>query len=433
VTGAVVVSGDDDVVESVPTSPEHAGTTSATTSATASATERTHRRLVANRMCFLLRHGAATLPAPRFDPRRRTEDDDDVQVVDADAHVYEDTAAWSALNQARPEWLGFTRSGDQTVYAVDGRPYPIQAGPGLGAPVGDSTNPDAAEGAWDVAARLRDMDREGIDVQVLYGSFVIGLTTYGDAGLGADVAAAYNDWMLDVVCAHDPARLKAVAAVPLQSIERAIAELKRAVAKGAVAVTIPPVLGDRNLDDPDFLPFFEAATDADVAVGVHGAPGMHLPLPAAGRFSNYAQVHTLSFPVDQMVAFTALAMGGVLDRFPTLRVAFLESGIGWVPYFVYRVHEHYEKKHDLLPGMKSDPRELVERGQCYFSFECEERLLEEYVAHLGDTSIVYASDYPHWDSDFPGTVVEARERAAGLGDDSVERLLGANAARLYGL
>ena len=354
-------------------------------------------------------------------------------VVDADAHVYEDTTAWVDLNAARPGWLGLATSGDQTVYAVGGKPYPIQAGPGLGAPVESSTNPDAAAGAWDVEVRLRDMDAEGIDVQVLYGSFVIGLTTYDDSGLAAEVATAYNDWMLDTLCAHDPDRLKSVAAVPLQSVERAIVELERAVSKGAVAVTIPPVLGDHNLDDTRFLPFFEAAADRDVAVGVHGAPGMHHPLPAAGRFSNYAQVHTLSFPVDQMVAFTSLAMGGVLDRFPTLRVAFLESGIGWVPYFVYRVHEHYEKKHDLLPGMKSDPRELVARGQCFFSFECEERLLEEYVAHLGDTSIVYASDYPHWDSDFPGTVDEARARAAPLGDEAVARLLAGNAARLYGL
>jgi len=356
-----------------------------------------------------------------------------MRVIDADAHVYEDTAAWRALEVARPGWLGFTTSGDQSVYAVEGRPYPIQEGRGVGAPVERATNPDAAEGAWNTTARLHDMDTEGIDVQVLYGSFAIGVSTYRDAGLAADVACAYNDWMLDVVCAAAPDRLKAVAVVPFQDVDRAIDELRRAVDMGAVGVTIPPALGDDNLDDPSLLPFFEAATDLDVAVGVHGAPGMHLPLPAAGRFANYAQVHTLSFPVDQMVAFTALAMGGVLDRFPTLRIAFLEAGIGWVPSFVYRMREHYEKQHEILPGMKSDPRELIERGQCYFSFECEEQLLGEYVEHLGDTSIVYASDYPHWDSDFPGTVDEARARATPLGSEPVERLLGTNAARLYGI
>jgi predicted TIM-barrel fold metal-dependent hydrolase len=162
---------------------------------------------------------------------------------------------------------------------------------------------------------------------------------------------------------------------------------------------------------------------------------MNVPLPAADRFANYAQVHCLSFPVDQMVAFTALAMGGVLDRLPTLRVAFLESGTGWVPYFVHRMHEHFEKRPELLPGLRTDPRELLARGQCFFSFEAEEPMLGPCVEQLGDGWLVYASDYPHWDCDFPGTVTEVRERAAagGLGADTIARLLGENARRLYAL
>lgn len=356
-----------------------------------------------------------------------------MRVIDADAHVYEDTAAWTDLAAAHPGWLGFEDSGGHTVYGVEGRPYPIQAGSGLGAPIDASTNPAASAGAWDVHARLADMDAEGIDVQVLYGSFIIGLSSYEDPGLAADVAVAYNDWLLDSLCAIAPDRLKAVAVVPLQDVNRAIVEVQRVAQRGAVGVTIPPMLAHANLDDPTLLPFFEAVAAVDLAVGVHGAPGMHLPLPAAGRFDNYAQVHALSFPVDQMVAFTALAMGGVLDRFPELRVAFLESGIGWAPYFVYRVREHYEKLGASLPAMKTDPVEIMARGQCYFSFECEDRLLDSYVQHLGADSLVYASDYPHWDSDFPGTVTETRGRAAHLGEVAISKLLGANAARLYGL
>ena len=156
-------------------------------------------------------------------------------------------------------------------------------------------------------------------------------------------------------------------------------------------------------------------------------------MPGADRFSNYAQVHCLSFPVDQMVAFTALTTGGVLDRLPDLRVAFLEAGVGWVPYFVHRLDEHYEKRAELLPDMKSGPRDYLERGQCFFTFEAEEDMLEPYVERLGADSLIWASDYPHWDSDFPGTVEEARKRAAGLGDDVVARIMGGNALRLYGL
>jgi uncharacterized protein len=354
-------------------------------------------------------------------------------VVDADAHVNEDPTAWTDLSDRHPGWLGTARSAGRWVAEIEGKLYPRQEGPGCGVPIDSATSPACAAGAADLDRRLADMDAEGIDVQVLFGGLSIGVTSFADHGFALDFARAYNDWLLDRVCARAPDRLRGVATVPLQDPERAAGELVRAVGRGAVGVTIPPVVGERNLDDPSLLPFFEAAADAGVALAVHSAPGMNLPLPGAGRFANYAQVHCLSFPVDQMVAFTALAMGGVLDRFPALRVVFLESGVGWVPYFVHRLHEHHEKRPELLPAMASDPRTLVERGQCWFSFEAEEPLLATYVEHLGADSLVYSSDYPHWDSDFPGTVEEVRTSAKGLGDDVVAKVLGANAVRLYGL
>jgi uncharacterized protein len=352
-------------------------------------------------------------------------------VVDADAHVNEDVGAWTALSEQRPGWLGAGRSAGRWVAEIEGKLYPRQDGPGCGVPIDASTNPRCAAGAADLDVRLADMDAEGIDVQVLYGGLVLGASGYDDPGLALDVCRAYDDWLLTKVCGHSPTRLKGVAAVPIQDVGRAIGEAERAAGLGAVAVTIPPVVGSANLDDASLQPFFEACASLGLAVAVHSAPGMNLPLPGAERFDNYAMVHALSFPVDQMVALTALTLGGVLDRFPTLRVAFLESGVGWVPYFVHRLHEHHEKLPHLLGDGVSDPRAIVERGQCWFSFEAEEPLLAEYVAHLGDASLVYASDYPHWDSDFPGTVDEVR--ASGLPDDTLDKILGTNAQQLYNL
>lgn len=357
-----------------------------------------------------------------------------MRVVDADAHVNEAPLEWAELNEAHPDWLGAGRSGGRWVAEIDGRLYPTQEGPGCGVPIDASTNPAAARGATDLDQRLADMDAEGIDVQVLFGGLSIGVCTFADAGFARDYARAYNDWLLDSVCARAPDRLRGVAIVALQDIAAAVDELDRAARHGAVAVTIPPVLdAERNLDDPALTDFFEAAAAADLAIAVHSAPGMQVPLPAAGRFSNYAQVHCLSFPVDQMVALTALVLGGVLDRFPRLRVGFMESGIGWVPSFVHRMHEHAEKLGRMLPQLASDPREIVERGQCWFSFEAEEPLLETCVEHLGTGPWLYASDYPHWDSDFPGTVAACRAKAAPLGEAATAALLGGNAERFYGL
>ncbi|MGI8663346.1 MAG: amidohydrolase family protein [Acidimicrobiales bacterium] len=354
-------------------------------------------------------------------------------MVDADAHVNEDLQAWSDLDLAYPGWLQAARSGGRWVAQIEGKLFPKQEGPGCGVPIDSATNPSAEAGATDLHQRLRDMDAEGIDVQVLYGGLIIGLTSLDDAGFALALAQAYNDWLLGTVCADASGRLRGVATVPLQDVERAVDEVERVRALGAVAITIPPVLGATTLDDASLLPFFAACAEADLAVAVHSAPGMNVALPGAGLFESYAQVHCLSFPVDQMVALTALAMGGVLDRFPRLRIALLESGVGWVPYFVHRMHEHLDKRSELVPLMRSDPRELFARGQVFVSFEAEEPMLETCVEHLGDGWLVYASDYPHWDSDFPGTVDEVRRLSAGLGEHTTAKLLGDNARRLYAL
>lgn len=357
----------------------------------------------------------------------------DLFVVDADAHCNENPTAWEGLEEKRPGWLEFAEDDGKPVAKIEGKLYPRQSGPGRGVPIDSSINQKVLEGAFVVEQRLADMDTDGIDVQVLYGGLSIGVGSFDDAGFARDFAQAYNDWLLDDICATDPKRLKGVCVVPLQDTGLAVEELRRAHGKGACAVVIPPVVGDRNLDDPTVFPFFEAAAALDVGVGIHSAPGMNNPLPAADRFDNYVQVHMLSFPVDQMVAFTALAAGGVFDRLPDLRVVFLEAGTGWVPYFIDRAHEHKEKRGDLTPGWRTDPAELVARGQCWFTFEAEDPFLGHYVEHLGADSVMFASDYPHWDCEFPGAVEEARENAADVDETIVAKVMGENAQRFYRL
>jgi uncharacterized protein len=359
--------------------------------------------------------------------------DDRAVIVDADAHVSESPLTWTWLHEQHPGWLGVATSAGRTVAGVEGRAYPLQEGPGCGVPLETALHPACQEGAFDLARRIADLDAEGIDVQVLYGGLSIGLTGFTDPGFAADFARQYNDWLLDEVCGRHPDRLVGVCSVPLQDPARAIVETERVATKGARAVTIPPVVGERNLDHPALDDFFAVVASHDLAVGIHSAPGMHLPLPAADRFANYAQVHLLSFPVDQMVAFTALALGGVFDRHPRLRVALLEAGVGWVPYFVDRAVEHYEKRSELLPGVSSRPDEIIERGQCYVTVECEDPFLGLYVDRFGPDSVLFASDYPHWDAEWPGCVAAARKLAAPLGDGAVDKVMGDNARRFYAL
>ena len=146
-------------------------------------------------------------------------------VIDADAHVNEDALSWTELSERHPGWLSAGRSGGAWVAEIEGKLYPVQEGPGCGVPIDSATSEACAPGAADLDRRLRDMDTEGIDVQVLFGGLAIGVSTYRDPGFARDFAETYNDWLLDKVCGHDPARLKGVAVVPLQHLDHAVDEV----------------------------------------------------------------------------------------------------------------------------------------------------------------------------------------------------------------
>ena len=106
--------------------------------------------------------------------------------------------------------------------------------------------------------------------------------------------------------------------------------------------------------------------------------------------------------------------------------------MGWVPYFFDRLDEHVEKRGQLTPACKRKPREYLARGQLHVSCEPEESALPFVTATLGDHFVMYASDYPHWDSDFPNSTRGLRERT-DLAPEVKARILGENAAAFYRL
>src|SRR5262249_24486598 len=204
------------------------------------------------------------------------------------------------------------------------------------------------------AGVLADADCEKIDQMVLFPSLGLGVAGIEEPAFAVDFARIYNRFVANF-CKGGEGRLFAAAVLPLQDLEASVEVLREAKDQGLVCAVLPPALPGKNLDHPDLDPVYAAAWDLDMALGVHGAPGVHLPQIGVDRFTNYIQVHCISFPFDQMAAMTALVSGGVFDRHPKLRVAFLEAGVGWVPFFIDRMHEHFEKRGDWIPnGWKRD-------------------------------------------------------------------------------
>ncbi len=352
-------------------------------------------------------------------------------VIDSDAHVIEGATLMTELLQRFPDKVRFAEPGEEGALFIEGRPYPKSSGPGAGCPVDQGLCVDRGANPFTVEGVLEDADREGIAAAVLFPSAMLGLPAYDDWQFAAVVARLYNAWLAGY-CRQARGRLYGVALVPMENVPESIKIMREAKDLGLVATMIPAVTRHRNLDHPDFDPFYVAAVELNMPLGIHGAPGVHLPKLGSERFDNYLQVHCVSFPFDMMVASTALILGGVLERHRNLRVALLESGIGWVPYFMERIHEHLEKRGRLAPQCQHEPQEYIARGQLYVSCEPEERAVSFAVETLGPNFILYASDYPHWDCDFPNSTKPMRERT-DLSEAVKARIMGQNAAVFYGL
>jgi len=354
-------------------------------------------------------------------------------VVDADAHAVETPEFFGELLQRFGDQVGI-RTDTKLGVLVEGRPYPQYEGPGAGCPpehgltTADGVDPGTPGGV------LGNADTDGIDEMVLFPSFGLCVPTIEDAALGSGIARLYNAWAAEF-CAKSGGRLHGAAVAPIEHTDDAIAVMEEAKGLGLVCTVVPPALKTRNLDHPDLDRFYAAATALDMPLGVHGAPGIHLPKIGVDRFDNYIQVHCISFPFDQMTAMTALVSGGVFDRHPDLKVAFLEAGAGWLPWFVERLEEHFESRGDWVPrGWERPPSEYVARGNVFVTCEPDEGTLPCLVDALGDRCVMFASDYPHWDGAWPRATEELRSHAGqGLADGALARVAGANAQAFYNL
>jgi len=354
-------------------------------------------------------------------------------VIDADAHAVEQVSFFVDLFRQFGDAVA-VRGDTNLGVMVEGRLYPTYEGPGAGCPPehgltkAEGVDPATAEGI------LANADTDGIDEMVLFPSFGLCVPSLEDPSLGAGVARLYNEWVAGL-CAKGDGRLHAAAVAPIEHGELAVAVMTEAKDLGLVCTVVPPALKTRNLDHPDLDRFYAAAADLDMPLGVHGAPGVHLPKIGVDRFTNYIQVHCISFPFDQMTAMTALISGGVFDRHPRLRVGFLESGAGWLPWFVERLSEHYESRGDWIPGgWQRRPEEYVQAGNVFITCEPDEKTIPAFIEALGDRCVMFASDYPHWDGAWPDSTSELIEHAQGrLAADSLARIAGANARAFYGL
>ena len=362
------------------------------------------------------------------------------RVVDADGHVMEPMSAWEGLPDSQR--LHRTRDGYGLDHVFVGDQEIVTVSLGLlgtpGSDMSDRSNSPPLEGAlpggFDPVQRLADMDSEGIDTAVLYPSIGLNFWPIEDPDAAVALARAYNDWLAGY-CSAAPTRLFGAAMLPMQDPVAAVAELRRAhddLGFPAAFLRPNPCLG-RTIAHPKHEPIWEAAEELDVAIGIHeGSSNTIATLGTDRKPFNPLVLHAVSHAFEQMLACAQLISSGVLERHPSLRVAFLEAGGGWAPYWLWRLDEQVHGYHRYAPDLSLLPSEYFAR-QCWVSFEIDEPTLPTLLPGLGEDRIVWGSDYPHHDSTFPGAVAKLEATIMSLPATSRAKVLGGNALELYHL
>jgi uncharacterized protein len=287
---------------------------------------------------------------------------------------------------------------------------------------------------YDAVSQVQAMDMEGLDVAVLFRTSPLHCDDSFEAAYANDLCRAWNSWIADF-CKESPNRLKASALITLHDVDLAIEEVRRVVHKlkvTALALCPEPVNGKR-IHDRYYDPLWAEIEKLGVALCFH-PPARPNQDQVANKFFGHPNANVVALalrnPVELILAVSSFCAGGVLERFPNLRVAFLEGNCAWLPWLLYRLDER-AKLHGALADvpLSRRPSEYF-LNQCFISVDPDEYLVSDVINRIGDDNIVISTDYPHIDAHFPHALDEFLE-IEDLSDRSRRKILWDNCARLY--
>ncbi len=287
---------------------------------------------------------------------------------------------------------------------------------------------------WTGEVELDGMDAEGIDVAVVYPSRGIYILSNPgmDPRLAAALARAYNDWLYDF-CQADPTRLIGAGMISPFDVEDAVSEAHRCVKDlGFKGVFLRPnQINNRNWHDPYYGPLWSALEELGVPIGFHEGSGSALPQVGKQFGENYMLRHIFCHPVEQMMAAASFCAGGVLQRHPNLRAAFLEGNCSWLPFLLWRMDDHWEREGDTYaPDLKIAPSTYFKQ-QCFASVEADEEPAKYAIDFMGNDRLIFSTDFPHEDSKFPHSVESFL--TLPITDEDKRKILWDNCAQLYAI
>ncbi|MED1723359.1 amidohydrolase family protein [Brevibacillus parabrevis] len=284
--------------------------------------------------------------------------------------------------------------------------------------VGGKLFREITDQCWDPQKRIADMIAEGVDMQVL-SPIPVTFSYWAPSEAAEAMARLQNDFIADTVRQY-PDRFIGLGTVPLQDVESSIREMDRCIHQlGLKGIEIGSNINGQNLDDPAFLPFFEMCEKWDVPLFVH-------PWETLGRerMPRHNFMYTVGMPSETALAAASLVGGGVIEKFPNLRVCFAHGG-GSFPYILPRLDQGW----NVWPHLRvtEHPPSHYTQNFYFDSLNYEPLNIRLLIERFGYEKIVMGTDYPFLLRELPpGKVID---ETPGLTEEQKVAMLGGNALR----
>jgi len=353
----------------------------------------------------------------------------DIPIVDVDCHIIETmnmadlvpfirNPAIRHLYSTHPSTANMDLAGSYGDRDVGGRIFRDAPTPGT-------------RGAPSVTGLLDDMKLIGIDYASIFPTPMLALGGHPDPVVEVAIAQAYNRWLVETYLGGDT-RARAMLYLPFNDPEASLREVEELGDKPGVIGFMVTSVRKTPIYHNDYMPTYAALQERGLPIGFHSGPNWH-SASASAQLNRFLTVHALDFPLYNILQLFNVVINGLPERFPRLKWIFFEAGLFWLAFAVQRLDHEFLMRPSEAPLLKRRPSEYI-REMFFATQPLEYPDKMEYLEMVfdmidGESQLLYASDYPHWDFDLPSRIYDL----PFLSDDGRRQILGGNAMKLFDL
>jgi hypothetical protein len=281
----------------------------------------------------------------------------------------------------------------------------------------------------DITLTKRWMDAMGVDVAVMFPSPMLQLGLHPQIEVEVSLARAYNRWLVERVLSHEP-RIRSMLYLPFNDPEASYRMVKKMGEAKGVAGFMVTSARHRPVQHNAYMKTYALLEEMNLPLAFHA--GYNWNDQAMGMMNKFISVHAIGFVFFNMVHLANWIMNGLPERFPKLKLIWIESGLAWVPFMMQRLDNEYMMRSSEAPALKQKPSDYMR--QMFFSSQPMEitdagALEQTFRMIKAETQLLYSSDYPHRDFDLPSTIYDL----PFLSEHAKRNILGGNAMRVFNL